>query len=62
MNIGYARVSTQDQNLALQHKALPKVPCNRVFTNTAPGAKTYLVEKRFELHADGANAFAKRCC
>lgn len=40
MNIGYARVSTQDQNLALQHDALAKVPCDRVFTDTASGAKT----------------------
>ncbi len=39
MNIGYARVSTQDQNLALQHDALAKVPCDRVFTDTASGAK-----------------------
>jgi DNA invertase Pin-like site-specific DNA recombinase len=40
INIGYARVSTQDQNLALQHDALAKVPCDRVFTDTASGAKS----------------------
>ena len=40
MNTGYARISTQDQTLALQHDALAKVPCDRIFTDTASGAKT----------------------
>ena len=39
MNIGYARVSTQDQNLTLQQDALAKACCDRVFTDTASGAK-----------------------
>ena len=39
-NIGYARISTQDQTLALQQDALAKVPCDRIFTDTASGAKT----------------------
>jgi DNA invertase Pin-like site-specific DNA recombinase len=39
MNIGNARVSTQDQNLALQQDALAKAECERVFTDTASGAK-----------------------
>ncbi len=39
MNIGYARVSTQDQNLALQQDALAKANCDRVFTDTASGAR-----------------------
>ena len=39
-NIGYARISTQDQTLVLQQDALAKVPCDRVFTDTASGAKT----------------------
>ena len=39
-NIGYARISTQDQTLALQQDALTKVPCDRIFTDTASGAKT----------------------
>ena len=39
MNIGYARISTQDQNLALQQDALAKVNCDKVFTDTASGAK-----------------------
>jgi hypothetical protein len=37
--IGYARVSTRDQNPALQHDALTKAGCARVFTDTASGAK-----------------------
>ena len=39
MLIGYARVSTDDQNLDLQTAALTAAGCERVFTETASGAK-----------------------
>jgi DNA invertase Pin-like site-specific DNA recombinase len=34
-----ARVSTQDQTLNLQKDALEKLGCNKIFTDTASGAK-----------------------
>lgn len=38
--LGYARVSTTDQDPALQHDALTKAGCYRIFTDTASGATT----------------------
>lgn len=39
MNIGYARVSTAEQNLTLQTDVLEAAGCERVFVETASGAQ-----------------------
>ncbi len=39
MLVGYARVSTQDQQTALQTDALRAAGCERIFVETASGAK-----------------------
>ena len=40
MKIGYARVSTDDQNLGLQLDALQAEGCERMFEDTASGARS----------------------
>jgi len=39
MLIGYARVSTQDQNLALQKKALQEANCEKIYEDTISGKR-----------------------
>ncbi len=39
MLLGYARVSTDDQNLNLQRDALKEIGCERIFEDTVSGAK-----------------------
>jgi DNA invertase Pin-like site-specific DNA recombinase len=40
MRIGYARISTDQQDHALQQDALEKAGCERIFTETASGARS----------------------
>ena len=55
MLIGYARVSTIDQNLALQRDALTEAGCTKIFTEQMSGAVT----DRPALHDDQRVAAAR---
>ena len=52
MLVGYARVSTHDQNLDLQRDALKQAGCERVVTDTASGGKVH--------SADSVSALTRR--
>ena len=40
MKVGYARVSTKDQNLELQIDALKESGCEKIYQDIASGART----------------------
>lgn len=40
MKIGYARVSTRDQNLDMQIMALEKADCDKIYEEVVSGAKS----------------------
>lgn len=40
MKIGYARVSTHEQNTAMQKLALKQAGCEKIYTDTASGVRT----------------------
>ncbi len=48
MLIKYARVSTLDQNLDLQEKALQKSSCNKIFVDKASGSRSARPEWKLE--------------
>ena len=51
MLIGYARVSTTDQNLSLQKDALEKAGCERIYEDELSGTKDNCTDllKAFEI-------------
>ena len=49
MLVGYARVSTKDQDRALQIDALKAAGCEKIFEETASGAKTNRVQLKAAL-------------
>ena len=55
MQIGYARVSTEDQSLASQHEALWGAGCERIFDDKVSGAKAERpgLDKALEQLRDG---------
>ena len=62
MKIGSMRISTHDQNAALQQDALAAAECEQVFSDTASGAKAarpgHLQRLSWARTADGCHASA----
>jgi DNA invertase Pin-like site-specific DNA recombinase len=52
MKIGYARVSTQDQNLDLQLRALKKAGCRKLFQEKVSGSGSARVRPQFQRMLD----------
>jgi DNA invertase Pin-like site-specific DNA recombinase len=44
MKIGYARVSTEEQNLDLQIDALRNAGCEKIYQEKVSGMKTHRIE------------------
>jgi len=55
MKFGYARVSTQDQNLSLQIEALTQAGCNKIFEDKISGSRAERpgLAKLLEMMRDG---------
>lgn len=62
MKVGYARVSTLEQNADLQLDALKQAGCRRIFTDNASGTKTerHELSKALEIAPKGENRLGIR--
>src|ERR1700757_1109122 len=60
MLLGYARVSTVDQNLALQRDALTEAGCTKIFTEQMSGAVTD--RQLYMTHSNSRGAATRSSC